>query len=42
MKDAESKTRNIERKLNKVDSLAYSNSQDILPISAESSEEDDE
>lgn len=31
MKDAESKTRNIERKLNKVDSLAYSNSQDILP-----------
>ena len=42
MKDAESKTRNIERKLNKVDSLAYSNSQDILPISAESPEEDDE
>lgn len=42
MKDAESKTRNIERKLNKVDSLAYSNSQDILPEMNDNTDDESE
>lgn len=42
MKDAESKTRNIERKLNKVDSLAYSNSQNNLSIIDDNPDEADE
>lgn len=42
MKDAESKTRNIERKLNKVDSLAYSNAQDILPEMNDNTDDESE
>ena len=42
MKDAESKTRNIERKLNKVDSLVYSNSQDILPEMNDNTDDESE
>ena len=42
MKDAESKTRNIERKLNKVDSLAYSGSQDNLTFTQSDNDEIDE
>ena len=42
MKDAESKTRNIERKLNKVDSLAYSKTTDIPPILDENDVDENE
>lgn len=41
MKEAESKSRNLERKLNKVDSLAYSNSNDLPQIENPVTEDDE-
>lgn len=41
MKEAESKSRNLERKLNKVDSLAYSNSNDLPQLENPVTEDDE-
>ena len=40
MEDAESKTRNIQRKLGKVDSLPFNNSTEEIEINSENNEEE--